>query len=124
MKHLLLATVLSLAFACGQGPTGPVCSANQVNRCSCGGVSEGLQVCLPSGQAFGACVCKDACANGADCVAAPSLVGMDMDQTGATLTSAGLTLPDPVVLDGGFTLVLPDAGEVNDPPVTVLSQNP
>src|SRR3954467_4433165 len=116
MNELLLAAVLSFSFvASSKGAAGPACSANQANRCSCGGTTEGLQVCLPSGQAFGACVCSDACANGADCVATPNVLGLDMDQTGDAITDAGLALPDPVTLDGGFTLVQ----QVNNPPVEV-----
>jgi hypothetical protein len=120
MKHLLIVALCVAAFACAKGANGPACAANQANRCSCGGTTEGFQVCLPSGQAFGACDCTSVCANDPNCVPVPSVLGMDMDQTGAAVTGAGLKLPDPATLDGGFTVLL----QVNDPPVEVLAQDP
>src|SRR5476649_2474505 len=117
MKQLLVAAACVAVFACSKGARAPACSASETNRCSCGGTAEGLQSCLPSGEAFGACVCSDACANGADCVPTPALIGMDMDQAGTALTTANLRLPDPADLDGGFTVVQ----QVDDPPVQVLA---
>ena len=124
MKQLLFAAAAALLFAaCSRGASqAPVaaCAVNQSNRCSCGGTTEGLQVCLPTRVAFGACVCSDACADGGDCVAAPALTGMDMDQAGDALAAVSLQLPDSADLDGGFTFV----EEVADPPVHVLDQVP
>jgi hypothetical protein len=123
MKQLVIvfcAVACASSLACSKGARTSACSAAETNRCSCGGTAEGLQSCLPSGEAFGACVCSDACANGADCVATPSLLGMDMDQVGAAAAAAQLKLPDPAALDGGFTVVQ----EVADPPVHVLAQEP
>jgi mono/diheme cytochrome c family protein len=120
MKHLLIAATCVVAFACAKGANAPACVANQLNRCSCGGNSLGQQACLPSGQAYGACDCTSACANDPTCVGVPPLLGFDMDQTGAALSDAGLKLPDPATLDGGFTVVQ----QFNDPPVEVLAQDP
>jgi Fibronectin type III domain len=122
MKQLLIvAACLSFVACSGKGSgSSAACSAAQTNRCSCGGTTEGLQTCLPSGQAFAACVCSDACTGGADCVATPSLIGMDMDQTGDAVKAANLKLPDSADLDGGFTTI----EQVADPPVHVLAQDP
>jgi Fibronectin type III domain len=124
MKQTLTLTLCSLVFAaCSRGASQTAvaaCAVNQSNRCSCGGTTEGLQVCLPSLVAYGACVCSDACADGGDCVATPALAGFDMDQAGDALTAVNLQLPDSADLDGGFTFV----EQVNDPPVQVLDQIP
>ncbi len=119
MRRLLLAGFCALALcACAKGRT-PACSTGDTNRCSCAGGGEGLQQCLPSGDAFGACVCSDACAGGAACVAVPALVGKDMDETGAAVAAAGLLLPDPVDPKGFITVE-----QIADPPVHVLDQSP
>src|SRR5450432_3245317 len=105
MKQLIIVIAAALSFAaCSRGASqSPVaaCAANQANRCSCGGTTEGLQVCLQSRVAYGACVCSDACADGGDCVATPALTGFDMDQAGDALTAVNLQLPDSADLDGG-----------------------
>jgi hypothetical protein len=120
MKHVVLAAVCALALAgCVKGPGGPACSAGETNRCSCAGGGEGLQECLPSREAFTACVCSDACAGGAACVSVPALIGMDMDQAGAAVDAKGLRLPDPVDAKGFVTVQ-----QLADPPVQVLDQSP
>lgn len=120
MNRAVLAAVSALALAgCVKGQGGPACSAGETNRCSCAGGGEGLQQCLPSREAFSACVCSEVCANGAACVAVPALVGMDMDQAGALVDAAGLRLPDPVDPKGFITVQL-----IADPPVQVLEQRP
>jgi hypothetical protein len=119
MKRILFVAACLSFVACSKGASSQAaaaCAVNQTNRCSCGGTTEGLQICLPSRIAYGACACSDACANGADCVAVPDLTGMDMDQVGDIVTDAGLALPDSADLDGGFTFV----EMVADPPVQVF----
>lgn len=120
MKRLVVAAVSALALAgCVKGVAGPACSSGETNRCSCAGGGEGLQQCLSSREAFGACVCSDACAGGAACVAVPALTGMDMDQAGAAVDAKGLRLPDPVDAKGFITVQ-----QIADPPVQVLDQSP
>ncbi|HEX4382236.1 MAG TPA: fibronectin type III domain-containing protein, partial [Myxococcales bacterium] len=118
MKRILFVAACLSFVACSKGASSQAaaaCAVNQTNRCSCGGSTEGLQICLPSQIAYGECVCSDACSNGGDCVAVPDLTGMDMDQVGDIVTDAGLALPDSADLDGGFTFI----EVVADPPVQV-----
>src|SRR5215468_1556243 len=120
MKGTVAAAFAALVFAgCAKGTQAPACAQGETNRCSCAGGGEGLQQCLPSGAKFGACVCAEACANGAACVPVPALIGMDLDQTGAAVDAAGLLLPDPVDPKGFITVQ-----QIADPPVQVLDQSP
>ncbi len=121
MKRIALAIVCACAFAaCVEGAATPVaCKAGETNRCSCAGGSEGVQQCLASGDAFGACVCPQPCPDGTACVPIPALIGMDIDQAGAAVEGAGLRLPDPVDAKGFITVQ-----QVANPAVQVLDQNP
>src|SRR5438477_8925891 len=106
-------------LACTTKARSPACNAGETNRCSCANGAEGLQACLASGDQFSACVCSDACANGAACVQMPALVGKDLDEAGALVDQAHLLLPDPVDPKGYITVQ-----QIADPPVHVLAQEP
>ena len=59
MRRIVLVAALAFSLACPKSARVPACAANETNRCTCGGGTEGLQACLPSGDAFGACVCAN-----------------------------------------------------------------
>ncbi len=121
MHRLLLAAFCALALsACVKGAKGNACSTDQQNRCSCADGTEGIQVCLPTHDAFSACTCSGFCAaNPASCAPMPDVVGKDMDGAGAAIDGVGLSLPDPVDPTGFITVQ-----QINDPPVQVLAQDP
>src|SRR5438045_9113768 len=119
MKRLGTALCIALGLACTKGSKTPACTAGETNRCSCANGGEGLQAWLPSGDAFAACVCSDACANGAACVSMPDLIGKDLDAAGALVDQAHLLLPDPVDPKGYITVQ-----QIADPPVHILAQEP